>query len=187
MNQTDATQIFHFTNSNINEFVILLTATLIGVFVGFGLVLMLDRKKRDEENQATKKRILSAIVGELKQMEKGLDEWSTRNQIHWDITDHGFKGDHLTLSFGSFEGAKNSGNLSFLPPEIQIDLDNVNNRIKIYSLRIEQILLFPTSAVFVSSYDKTVADNLTIQMNDAIADVTHDLKPLLEKLKLMIK
>ena len=169
-------------NNPLIEFGILLVATLIGTGVGFGLVMWWDRRKKKETTNETINRIINAMLAELKQMKANYDLWPTKNQIKWIVSKRGFEGEIILQSFGTYDSAKHSGNLSLLPPDLQVDLDNVNNSILSSKQVVDQILTFNTSAVFPTIYADSVATHLIDTMNSEFKRVDDDMTPLIEKL-----
>src|SRR5438445_12881595 len=97
-----------------------LIGTLIGALVGISLAILVDRKKRREEIQQTKIRMLNAIIEELKSFQKMVELTSGNTvKLEWDSSTKDFIGTFISVTTPAFKSAVSSGNFSLLEPSLQ--------------------------------------------------------------------
>ncbi len=98
----------NFEMSDLGSFIVQLVATLIGAFVGFGLVIAWDRKKKQESIQETRTSVVNSIKQELEENRKGLEELANK-MPSWHISEGRFKGNFGLASTPAYESAVGGG------------------------------------------------------------------------------
>jgi len=110
----------NYPQTNI-DLVVQLIATLIGVLIGAQISIAIRQKSKRDEQYDKKILNLSAIIAEITYNVNEL----TRDAIFWNNTTKSLDGSSVIISSYSFESIKNSGDLSVLPPSLQIALNDV--------------------------------------------------------------
>jgi hypothetical protein len=164
-----------------------LIATLIGAFVGFSFVMLSDRKKKREETQQTKIRMLDAIIEELEDFQKMVDPQKTNPaKLDWNNSTRDFVGTYITISTPAFQSAINSGNFSLLIPSLQTELGNIYLTLDQCKLFNDQAISFYSTSIFASNNGTVVdreANRICNNFNIRISDLRSQLQTILPKLK----
>jgi len=90
----------------ISSFSLQLGGTLIGAFVGFGLVIFWDRKKKKAERKERRNMIIDSLVAEMEENLEGLNNFQTPA---WNVKDGQFSGRFGLVSISAFQSIVNGG------------------------------------------------------------------------------
>ena len=163
-----------------------LIATLIGAFVGFSFVMLWDRKKRREEIQQTKIRMLNAIIEELKSFQKMVELTSGNTvKLEWDSSTKDFIGTFISVTTPAFKSAVSSGNFSLLEPSFQTEIGSVYLTVDECKSYNDQALNFYATPMYASGHvhmDRE-ASRLCFNFNNKISDLREQIKQILPKLE----
>ena len=171
----------------LDQFIIPLFATLIGVLAGFLLAILGNKRFKKSELKQTQKNLVKSLIAELNDMKKVLEKDRDTNPIKWKEAEHEFSGHYFTISFSSFDNAINSGELSLLPPDLQVKLSHINNKFQDYSKLIDQILTFHTTAVFASNLATKTANVLVKNVNSRFDSIKNDIEEFVPKLSVVLE
>lgn len=180
MSETNATIVLPLANISIT-FSIQLVATLIGAFVGFGLVIWWDRKKKKGEREETKNSMLNSIFQELTENQEGLNNMA-QQMPSWNKTDGRFKGDFGLASTPAFESAVSAGDFLLLSNDLQKPVREVYHNFELYNEFMKEIMRF-SSFHFQDEQASIEAYNLINRLQERINILRPVLSDLLPKLK----
>lgn len=172
-------EFFSLTKDQLKGFIIQLIATLIGAFVGFGLVILWDRKKRKKETQQIINQTINSIVSELEATLGGIK--ATKVDVHWDETILHMVGNYGLAATSAFNSITHSGNFTLLPTDLQLELSELYQKIKLYNSFVFRIIEFPYINEFNSA--KREAESVLKSMYDKLKEIREGIEPVLKLLR----
>ena len=164
----------------ISDFLIPLTAIIIGVGGGIGGALWQERKKKRHEMKETKLRTVNSILDELKDNRKGLKEHGT--SITWEETQEKFEGHYGLSSMHVFESTVSTGNFLLIDLELQAPLSTSYQSFEIWNGFMKQVMDFATYKYPPSSI-REQAQILINRLNSTRSDLLPKLDDLITKLE----
>jgi len=118
-----------------------LLGTLIGAFVGFGLVILGDRWKKKKEKEETRNMIIDSLVAELDENRKGLDNFK---MPVWNVVDGQFKGLFGLMSVYAFQSVISGGDFLVLPTPLQKGIRDIYQHSELFNKFMDDIIGFST-------------------------------------------
>jgi len=160
-----------------------LLATLIGAFVGFGLVIWWDRKMRKQEIKNSKNSMINSIIQELKENQNGLKIFKMPS---WDITEGRFKGNFGLASVPAFQSAVSGGDFLLLPTDIQKPVREIYHNFELYNEFMKDIIRF-SSFNFEGEQASKESYNLTGRLQERVNELGSALSDVIPKLESLIE
>jgi len=167
------------------SFIVQLVATLIGAFVGFGLVIVWDRKQKKKALQETRISVINSIKQELEENQKGL-EFMIKNMPSWSNTEGRFTGDFGLASTPAFESAVGGGDFLLLPKDLQQPVREIYHNFNLFNEFMTDIIRF-SSFHFSPEHASKEANNLRNRIQERINILRPALNELLPKLESHLK
>jgi len=133
----------------VSSFILQLFGTLIGAFVGFGLVISWDRKKKKTERKETRNLMIDSLVAELQENLKGLNNFKMPT---WDKNDGKFYGRFDLVSTYAFQSIVSGGNFVLLPIKLQKPIRVIYQNSELYNTFMNDIIQF--SSFNLNSYQQ---------------------------------
>ena len=180
MNYTDYDKIIT-TNDPLLDFLIQLSATIIGAFVGFWLAMWWDRKKKKGDIRETKYQALDSIINELKDNQSGLIKSGA--DMKWDQPRQRFVGEYVITLRSAFDASINSGNFTLLPPDLQVEISDLYLYMDYYNSVIIQTRNYYTTSTYLSTVVDQVATELTRNVSSVTPKILDDIAKILPKLE----
>ena len=160
-----------------------LFATLIGAFVGFGLVIFWDRRKKKQEIKNTKNSMINSITQELKENQNGLKIFKMPS---WDINEGRFQGNFGLASIPAFQSAVSGGDFLLMPTEIQKPVREIYHNFELYNEFMKDIIRF-SSFNYGREQASKEAYNLTGRLQERINELGPALSDVMPKLESAIE
>ena len=120
-----------------SSFFLQLFGTLIGAFVGFGLVMVWDRSKKKTERKETRNMIIYSLFAELQENFDGLNKFPMPT---WSKEDGKFKGDFGLASVYAFQGIVNGGHFLVLPITIQKGIREIYQNCELFNKFMDDVI-----------------------------------------------
>jgi len=166
------------------SFTFSLLATLIGVFVGFGLIILLDRRKKKAERKETRNMMIDSLVAELQENLNGLNDFK---MPVWNVSEGKFKGEFGLASVYAFQSIVSGGNFVLLPITLQKPIKEIYQNSELFNKFMDQIIGF-SSFQLKGDEPSIETEELTrrlqerkSQLQTKIPKSIRDLKSLREK------
>ena len=168
-----------------------LTTSLIGAGVGailgayFGLrfARAWDRKKHQEEINRTKKETFDLIITELKAIQKGFNEFYSKDATGTIILEETSKPTYPDIETFAFDSVVNSGNFSLIPNNLQIKISNVYMKIKHCNSFVEIIIDFYITHQPPNDYIKNLGKKMSAALGKEILEARTEINKLLSELE----
>jgi len=125
----------------VSSFVLQLVGTLIGAFVGFGLVMCWDRKKKKIEKKETRNMIIDSLVTEMQENLDGLNNFQTPT---WNVNNGQFNGRFGLVSISAFQSIVNGGDFIVLPDTLQSPIREIYQNCELFNKFMNEIIGFST-------------------------------------------
>ena len=114
-----------------------LLGTLIGAFVGFGLVIWWDRKKKKTETIVIRNLMIDSLVAELEENLEGLNNFEMPT---WNKDDGKFKGRFGLVSTHAFQSIVNGGDFLVLPITMQKGIREIYQNCELFNKFMDDII-----------------------------------------------
>ena len=168
----------------VSSFVLQLFGTLIGAFVGFGLVISWDRKKKKTERKETRNLMIDSLVAELQENLVGLKKYQMPT---WDISEGKFKGEFGIASTYAFQSIVNGGDFLMLPTTLQKHIREIYQNSELFNKFMDQIIGFSSfqlkgdePSIEVEELKKRLEERKS-ELQTSIPNTIKELKSLLDK------
>jgi len=166
----------------VSSFTLQLLATLIGVFVGFGLVILLDRKKKKSEKEEKRNMIIDSLVEEMKKNFEGVNDYEMPT---WDKNDVQFKGKFGLISISAFQSIVNGGDFVMLPTTLQTGIRVIYQHGELFNKFMNEIIGF--SSIDLTSYPQgsIATTELIRRLREQKTELQTSLPNTIKELKLL--
>ena len=114
-----------------------LIGTLIGAFVGFGLVILWDRSKKKTERKETRNLIIDSLIEEMEQNLSGANEYQMPT---WDKNEGQFRGEFGLTSTSAFQSIVNGGDFVMLPTTLQTGVNEIYQHAELFNKFMDDII-----------------------------------------------
>jgi len=167
-----------------SSFVLQLIGTLIGAFVGFGLIILWDRKKKKAERTETRNMMIDSLVKELQENLDGLNNFK---MPIWNVNNGKFKGSFGLAGIYAFQSIVNGGNFVLLPIKLQEPIREIYQNSELYNVFMNEIIHF-SSFHLIGNQADIEANELISRLQERVSglqssvpDTIRELKSLQEK------
>jgi len=125
----------------VSSFFLQLGGTLIGAFVGFGLIILWDRKKKKAERKERRNMIIDSLVAEMEENFEGLNNFQTPI---WNVKNGQFTGRFGLTSISAFQSIVNGGDFIVLPNTLQEPIRTIYQNAELFNKFMNEIIGFST-------------------------------------------
>ena len=162
-----------------SSFVLQLFGTLIGAFVGFGLVISWDRKKKKTERKETRNMIIDSLIEEMKENLKGVNDYQMPT---WNVNNGQFIGKFGLASISAFQSIVNGGDFVMLPTTLQTDIREIYQHVELFNKFMNEIIGFSTFNL-TSNQSSTATSELLRRLQEQKSELQTKLPDTINELK----
>ena len=162
-----------------SSFVLQLVGTLIGAFVGFGLVIYWDRRKKKTERKETRNMMIDFLVAELQENLDGLNNFKMPT---WNVSEGKFKGDFGLVSTPAFQSIVSGGHFLLLPITLQKPIREIYHNAELFNEFMKEIIRF-SSFQLIGDQSSIESTELIRRLQERKSELQPSLTGIIPKLK----
>jgi hypothetical protein len=170
------------TSQLVEEILIQFITIFFSILPVFALAIGIYQRLKNKDGQEIKKHTINSILEELKILQTALNNPEFK-PIAWESPQKRFSGNWILMETDSFDGSVNSGNFTFLSPNLQNTLSSLYLRIKNNNFLYFQVAKFYTTNTYQSNTVDIIAIKITEDMNDNILEIHGKIKDVIPKLE----
>ena len=172
-------KVLNMSSEPVSSFFLQLGGTLIGAFVGFGLVIFWDRKKKKAEKKETRNMIIDSLVAEMKENLEGLNKFQ---MPVWNVENGQFTGDFGLVSISAFQSIVNGGDFIMLPNTLQKPIREIYQNTDLYNKFMNEIIGFSTFNL-TDIQSSTATTELIRRLQERISELQTSLPDTIKELR----